>query len=178
MPRSPGFAPPLNELGKTGLGAPYVARSATGGMGLALDDKGKVPPTVLPSQVIDRAQATANVNTTATSEGTATTILTSNTVLYDGGPVEIEFYAPNSYHSAGVNYIKYVLLMDTTVLGQMHQVPGANGDHVTIRAKHTPAVGEHFFVVKAFVDAGTGTVAAGAGGSGNLLPMFIEVTRG
>lgn len=38
------FAPPLSELGKSGIG---VAVAPTGGMGLALNDKGKVPAEAL-----------------------------------------------------------------------------------------------------------------------------------
>ena len=177
MPRSPGFAPPLNELGKTGLGAPYVARSATGGMGLALDDKGKVPVAVMPNMELDRAQRTTNVTFTATSEGTATAIITGNPVVYDGATVEIEFWTPLTYHSVSTAYNKFVVLRGSTVVGQAHWSGTGNGAAFPLRMRDTPTAGEHTYAVKAFVDSGTGTVAAGAGGAGNLAPAFLRVTR-
>ena len=176
MPRSPGFAPPLSELGKTGLGAPYVARGATGGLGLALDDKGKVPVGVMPSMELDRVQITANATTTATTEGTATTVVTGNSITYDGASVEIEFYAPSYYHSTGSN-IHFVLLRGSTVLGISTSNTDANGGDFTMRARDTPTAGAHVYAVKAYVSSGTGTIVAGAGGSGNYLPAFLRVTR-
>ena len=41
----------------------------------------------------------------------------------------------------------------------------------------TPTVGAHTYAVKAFVSTGTLTVNAGAGGSGNLVPGHLRVTK-
>ena len=128
------------------------------------------------SQQWDRAEKTTNTSVTATTEGTADTVLASNSVTYDGTSVEIEFYSPNYYHSTGSN-ITFVLLRGATVLGIATSNTDSNGGDFKMRARDTPSAAAHTYTVKAYVSSGTGTVGAGAGGSGNYLPAFIRITK-
>ena len=72
----------------------------------------------------------------------------------------------------------YVVDRDSTVVGQVF----GGTVNTTLQGAEfeifdTPTAGAHTYAVKAFVSTGTLTVNAGAGGSGNLVPGHLRVTK-
>jgi|SRR5215471_19005074 len=127
---------------------------------------------------LDYAQITSNVNIggSATSEATAVSVITGNPVVYDGTTrVKVEVFC----QMQGINQMTLVLYRDATPLGQFQDRGPASGTTVVVTGSvfDTPAAGTHTYSVKAFSTASGDTVYAGAGGSGNLLPAWLRVTR-
>lgn len=138
------------------------------------------------SAELDFKQATADITgINGTTEGGAVTVITGNSVTYDGSRVKIEFFAPEIAYVAGTgtNKLTAVVLRDATVIGQAVILETGttfvNGEGVKVECYDTPAAGAHTYAVKAFAAAATPnyTVKAGAGGSGNLVPAFLRVTK-
>ena len=140
--------------------------------------------TLMPGYQLNYVEFTSSVNVTATTEGTADTVVAGSSVTYDGSTaVMIEFFCAQNRvpASAGAVYT-FILLEDSTVLGQIANIktPSATANFdvpVFVCRKRTPSAGAHTYTIKAFVSTGTGISAAGSGGSGNLVPGFIRVTR-
>lgn len=133
----------------------------------------------------DFKQLTADVTgVTGTSESGATTIVTGDSVVYDGTRVKVEFFAPEIVNVAGsgTNKVSLVFLRDSTVVGQAVILETGstfmNGAAPRAECFDTPAAGSHTYAVKAFSAATSPnyTFKAGAGGSGNLVPAFLRVT--
>jgi hypothetical protein len=111
----------------------------------------------------------------------AISIITGNTVTYDGTRVKVEFYAPWIGTGTSTNVINIVFLRDSTVLG--HAVIWQSGTS-SVRFSSpamffdTPPAGSHTYAVKAYCDVSTGAfIGAGPGGSGSLFPAFMRVTK-
>ncbi len=124
----------------------------------------------------DSASITAPVSITATTEGTAQTCIDGNSVTYDGAEVKIEVFVADITMPVG-QIITVVILRDAAVLGQTLYNGATVQSPETISTYDTPSAGAHTYHVKAFVSAGTGTFSAGAGGSGNVLPATLRVTK-
>jgi len=126
---------------------------------------------------LDYAQVTADVSITHTTEGTADTVVTGNSITYDGTKNKVEFWCPN-ITSNGIA-AAFVLLRDSTVLGQaVSNITATTNGAFKAEVFDTPTAAAHTYAVKAFQSsAGTLTVKAGAGGSGVLLPAFLRVTK-
>lgn len=132
----------------------------------------------LPGQELDYAQITTNsAAITATTEATSQPVITGDSVYYDGSRVKIQFFVPKLSASASL-VATFVVYRDSTVVGQVYggtvntTLQGAG-----LEIFDTPAAGAHTYAVKAFVTTGTLTVNAGAGGSGNLVPGYLRVTK-
>lgn len=129
---------------------------------------------------IDRKTVTSDVGgIVATTEGTAAAVITGNSVAYDGTEVKVEFWCPE-IAGAAANIIQFVVFRDAALVGQAQgriDSSGATGSPVKIELFDTPTAASHVYSVKAYVNAGTGTVKAGAGGAGALLPMWLRVTK-
>lgn len=121
------------------------------------------------------------VSITATTEGTANLVLTSSAAGCSGGAVRVEFFSPAvDSGSPGADSMKFVLQQDGVDIGLFAQVYSPSSEDlipVHLVRRLVPAAGAHTFSVRAFVSAGTGSVAAGVGTAGNLLPGFIWVTQ-
>ena len=132
---------------------------------------------------LDYAQITASVTgVTASTEATAVTLVSGNSVTYDGSKVKVEVYVPAVAAATSLWYYRVLLLRDTTVIGYAagKSVGGdaANGFEFYAAAFDTPAAGAHTYKASAYVQASTNfSFLAGAGGSGNLLPAFLRVTK-
>jgi len=121
----------------------------------------------------------------ATTEAGATAVITGNAVTYDGTRVKLEFFAPEVVYVAGTgtNKVTVVFLRDTTVVGQAVILESGstftNREAATVECFDTPSAGQHTYGVKAFAAAASPnyTVKAGTGGSGNLVPAFLRVTK-
>ena len=127
---------------------------------------------------LDYAQITAaSATISATTEATAVAILTGNSVTYDGTKVAIEFFIPK-LTGAGAATVTWVILRDATVLGQVYYGTGStNAGGSLYRTFDTPAAGAHTYAIKAFVNTSNQVVQAGPGGSGQLVPAYLRVTK-
>lgn len=134
----------------------------------------------------DYKQATADVTgINATTEGGASTVITGNAVTFDGTRVKLEFFAPEIVNvgGTGTNKLTVVFLRDSTVIGQVVVLERGstfgNGESAKAECFDTPSAGSHSYAVKAFSAATSPnyTVKAGAGGSGNLVPAYLRVTK-
>ena len=141
-----------------------------------------IPTTILTAAAaaaggeLDYVAFTADVTISATTEGTANTVVTGSSVVYDGSTaVTAEFFTPQLTTNGGGSGIAVVMLLDTTVLGisfcQSTELP------VVVMVRTTPSAGSHAFVVKAYRTSVNGIIHAGTGGSATNLPGFIRVTR-
>ena len=132
----------------------------------------------LPGQEFDYAQITANpTGITATTEGTSQAVITGNSVYYDGSRVKVSFFVPKLSSAASLTATLDVY-RDSTVIGQVFAgTVNTTSPGIDFDLFDTPAAGAHTYAVKAFVSASTLTVNAGAGGSGNLVPGWLRVTK-
>ncbi len=132
----------------------------------------------LPGQELDFAEITANpAGITATTEGTSQPVITGDSVYYDGSRVKISFSVPKLSASASLTPT-FVVYRDSTVVGQVF----GGTVNTTLQAIQfdlfdSPPAGAHTYAVKAFVSTGTLTVNVGTGGSGNLLPGWLRVSK-
>jgi hypothetical protein len=135
---------------------------------------------------LDYVQVTSDTNVTATSEATANTIVTGSAVAYNGSTaVWIEFWCDHAGPTAtgGTNDIRFWLYDGSSSIGfiaysQQDQASGQR-QYLPIIGKRriTPSNATHTYSIRASVSAATGLVAAGAGGSGNIAPAYIRITR-
>ena len=138
-----------------------------------------------PGFQFDYAEFTAAVTITASTEGTAQTIVAGNSVTYDGATaVLIEFFAPTiQANTAGI--VRVILLDGATSLGWLtNDNRGAiaqNNNYFGPRLARrlTPTAAAHTYTIAAFNNAGAETTifGAGVGGSGNIVPGFIRITK-
>lgn len=132
----------------------------------------------LAGQELDYAQITANpAGITATTEAASQPVISGNNAYYDGSRVKLSFFVPKLSASASLA-ATFVVYRDSTVIGQVF----GGTVNTTLQAADfelfdSPPAGAHQYAVKAFVSTGTLTVNAGAGGSGNLLPGWLRVTK-
>lgn len=138
------------------------------------------------SAELDYKQATADITgINGTTESGATAVITGDAISCDGSRLRVEFFAPEVDYVAGTgtNKLTLVVLRDSTVIGQAVVLETGstfeNGKAATVTCFDTPAAGSHTYAVKAFAAAASPnyTVKAGAGGSGNLVPAFLRVSK-
>lgn len=118
-------------------------------------------------------QRTSNVNVTATSAAAATDLgITTGAATYDGTPVVVQFSAPAADKGTSVIYIALYdgasLVIDIMCQENVTGAQALNGFY-----RFTPSAGSHTYLVKGWVDGGTGTVYAGT----TRVPAFCRVTR-
>jgi hypothetical protein len=132
----------------------------------------------VPGQEFDFAQITANpAGITATTEGTSQAVISGNQMYFDGSRVKVSFFVPKLSASASLT-ATFVVYRDSTVVGQVFGgTVNTTLQGIEFELFDTPAAGAHTYAVKAFVSTGTLTVNAGAGGSGNLVPGWLRVTK-
>lgn len=132
----------------------------------------------------DYAQITSPLaGITATTEATAVTVITGNTVAYDGNRVKLELFIPKISASGSLT-ATFVFVRDPagtpTVIGWTTALVNSSSAFTAVYgvAFDTPSASSHAYAAKAFVSVGsTVTVNAGAGGSGNLVPAWLRVTN-
>lgn len=132
----------------------------------------------LPAQEFDFAQITSNpAGITATTEATSQAVITGNAVYYDGSRVKLSFFVPKLTSAASLT-ATFVVYRDSAVIGQVFAgTVNTASPAVEFELFDTPTAGAHTYAVKAFVSASTLTVNAGAGGSGNLIPGWLRVSK-
>lgn len=137
------------------------------------------------SALLDYTQFTSGASITATTEGGADTVVTASAVVLGGSTnIDIEFYSPSVRPRIDVaDYgISFWLYDGSSSIGKIASVvtPDAGYDNkpVYVRVRlSAPSAASHTYSIRASVDAGTGLVDAGAGGSGNLFPGYIRITE-
>lgn len=118
-------------------------------------------------------QRTSDVNVTATSAAAATDLgITTGAATYDGTAVVVQFSA--AAVDRGTSSINIALYDGASlVVDRICQTNSANAIALNGFYRFTPSAGSHTYLVKGWVDGGTGTVYAGT----TRVPAFCRVTR-
>ena len=121
---------------------------------------------------LDYTEITSSVNITATSEATATTLVTAAAVTFDGNTEVIIEFSANMARPEGGNNIFFWLYEDGSSIGRLGYLlsTSQDGGPVHLTRRLTPSAASHTYSVRAHMDTSNGTVSAGAGGSGNGVP--------
>ena len=169
-----------------GSGANTAARLAIGATnGMALRRvSGSVAWDLPPGYEFSYIEFTSAVSITATTEGTANTVVTSDAVTYDGSTaILIDFFSYTAGPPSGGNNTLQLWLYDGAssigTLGQINitNAAAANLKSLRLARRLTPSAASHTYSVRGSVNTGTGTVYAGAGGTGNAVPGYIRITK-
>lgn len=120
------------------------------------------------------AEVTANTTVTATTAGTANTVVTAGAITGDAAaPVIVTFGAHKA--TIGTSAIYFELYDGASTYARIGEKLSGTSP-VLVQYRFTPSAASHTYSVRAWVDAGTGTVfAGGGGGSGNATPAFIRI---
>lgn len=132
--------------------------------------------------VLTYDQITSNVNITATTAGTANTIVTAAALTTDGTtPLNVTYFAPAIDTPNVVNgTVSLILYLDGSTSGHFGDSPGiinsrfGFGTYVT---RATPSAGSHTFSARGYVNGGTGVIQAGAGTTTTYTPSYIQISR-
>jgi hypothetical protein len=117
---------------------------------------------------------TAPVSITATTEGSANTIVTAGSVTYDGTTaVRVEFGCVRL--DKGSTETQLWLYDNGVSIGMIGRTP--NTCAVMVACRLTPSNAAHVYSIRGAVDGGTGFAQAGVGGAGVMMPGFIRVTK-
>jgi hypothetical protein len=131
-----------------------------------------------PGREITYNEVTSPVTISATTEGTANTIVAASAYTFDGSTaVIIEYYVPDI--SMGTSAVLTMILHDgTNAIGVVAAcsvggtVPGFYG-----KRKLTPGAGSKTYSLRAFRATANCTVNVGAGGAATRMPGFIRTTK-
>jgi Collagen triple helix repeat (20 copies) len=140
------------------------------------------PPGSSGSSELDYVQIIADsAAISATTEATAVAVVSSNSIVYDGSKIKIEFFAGSTLPSAFLS-LTLVWKRDGVVIGQTRHSNSArvaNGIGVApyYAFFDTPSPGAHVYSVSAFVDTGSVVFKASSGGPGNVLPTYLRVVK-
>jgi hypothetical protein len=124
---------------------------------------------------LDYVERTSDLTVSATTVAGANTLITGNSVLYDGSTrICVEVYIAGS---AASQFMDLTIWDGATDLGAIGDTSSA-GSTILGRRFLTPSAGSHTFTVKAYRGTGSATVFAGSGGtSGQYLPAYLRITR-
>lgn len=137
-----------------------------------------------PGYEFDYAQITSTITITGTAEGSETTVITGNSVAYDGSTaVNIQFHSGQVIvGNTAADIIVIVLYEDSTFLGRIAtvQTPAASAIRVPVTTilRRTPSNASHTYTVKAYKTASAATsVGADTGGTGKLVAAHLRITK-
>lgn len=128
----------------------------------------------LASTELDYVQRTTDLTVNGSS-GAPNTVLTGNSVTYDGSTaVYIEFYTASLTPGSAALIVE--LYEDATLLGRLMQTGAATGSHPAFAAmRRTPSAASHTYTIKAWKNGGTdGTISAD---TTPYAPAFMRVRR-
>jgi len=127
-------------------------------------------------KIIDYAQATSNVSITGTSLASPTSIVAGSSITWDGSTkILLEFYAINS--TKGTTSFSTGFYEDGSNINQGSYMTASPYGFYYSAYRITPTAGSHTYSVKGCVDAGSGQVQCGVGGSGTSAPAYLRITR-
>lgn len=136
-----------------------------------------------PGYEMDFVQRTTDAAITATTEATANTLITGNSVTYDGSTtVEIVFSCTKLRLPGGVAATMDVWLYeDGSSIGSMAHMMNVSVNAfdwpVVARRRITPSAGAHTYSIRASVSTATGFLGAGTGVSGAQGPAIMTIRR-
>jgi hypothetical protein len=130
------------------------------------------------------SQITSAVTVTASStDASPVTVIPALTVVCDGSPVLVEFFAPFWANNAAGGYLNIGITQDGTLKNRWAtNYAGANtAAGQTLQLRTTPTAGVHTFAVTANVNGNpaAGSINAGTygAGSGTSPPAFLRVSK-
>jgi len=182
----------ITEADVTNLVTDLAAKQATSAKGAAngyasLDAGTKVPVAQIPNTLLAGYQytltpVTTTSTSTATSEAGAGSVVVSTAVTLDGTTgILVEFYCPWVAHDTAGGVVVLTLFEDATALGELARVDiaaaGGRSAPGVLMVGRIPASGTHTWTVKFWGSAGTKSVVAGPGGTGQPVNGFIRVRR-
>lgn len=136
------------------------------------------------ASLLSYTEYTGNVTISATSEATATTIVTAPALAFDGTTgIEIEFFSPDSAvgGNAGGNTLILVLYDAAASIGLATQVSlggtTAQDFQVGVKRRLVPAAGSHTYSIRAYRTNANCTMVAGAGGVAAYIPGWMKISR-
>ena len=167
-------------------GAP--ARLAAGAAGTVLRSAGTGASETFaypPAYEFDYVQKTSNTTISASSEGTANTIVTGASVIYDGATtVMVKFFTPQIQLPSTTGATLLIGIWDNgTVLGYLTAPTAINASNDVYggfegEARFTPTNAAHQYSIRAYITAGaSGLISGGAGGAGTFFPCFMRVVK-
>jgi hypothetical protein len=123
---------------------------------------------------VTRATVSANQTTVATTSGTATALMTLPNAFYEGGNYKVRLWCINL--TKGTTNLDIELQVDGVFSASMSGHLVANTAIPTVlEAYVTLTPGNHIVRVVGFVDAGTGTLLAGTGATGQNPNAILEI---
>jgi hypothetical protein len=137
-----------------------------------------------PAGELAYTERTGDVSVTGTSAATATVVVTAPALTFDGATAIVcEFSAAAVRTPASAGRTVTIALFDGASIRCNLAIADAAAAAAAIimpvsgRLRFTPTSGSHTFSVRAWVDAGSGTIRAGDGGSGADSPAALRITR-
>jgi hypothetical protein len=128
-------------------------------------------------------QITSSVTVTSTSFTTPTTVIPDVTVVCDGSPILVEFYAPQTALSSGQSQIVFALWEDGAEKYRYWRLKtnpagstGVDYDGVKAEVRLTPSAGSHTYRVVGFSSPANNSVLAGNATTSNS-PAFLRVSK-
>jgi len=124
------------------------------------------------------SEVTSNLSTTNTTVG-GDTVIAPLTVVCDGGPISVEFFA--SHHrppQTASGYVGFSLYQDGVEFDRYFSYTEytTNWTPTHLSRRLTPTAGSHTYGIKWWVNTGTGNIGAGSGGTG-ISPAFLRVSK-
>lgn len=171
-----------------GTGSNTAAKLSAGASGKVLQAAGATTAVAWkypPGYEFDYVEKTSNTNITATTEASANTVLTANSVTYDGSTIiEIEWFSPN-IQTPSVSAGSILICLFDAVGGGAAAVIGTLANYVGKAAveiygpgigkvRITPTAAAHVYSIRAYVTANTGIVSGGSPGAGTFYPTFLR----
>jgi len=129
-------------------------------------------------EIVHYSEFVSDKTINTTTEGTAVSVIAGSSVTYEAVPHLFQFFAPSFDSNAATMHI--TLFDGSTAVGDLYQGAGSgNADALGACLRRlTPSAAAHTYNVKAWIASGSGTIHAGAGGTGGTrVPGFLRVTR-
>lgn len=167
-----------------GTGANTAAKlsiGATNGMSL-MRVSGAAAWSLPPGTELAYVEFTSPVSVTATTEATANSIVSAGAVSFDGSTrVCIEAFVPYIDPQNTANATTTAYLYDGSSIGLWAQIrqPTTAELYVSLYVRQflTPSNASHTYSLRATTSSGSAAWNAGAGGSGNIIPGYIRITK-
>lgn len=125
---------------------------------------------------VQRTSDPTGTSITAT-EGSPTTVLTSNSITVDGStPIIVEFYASVFEASTSAALIANLWEGTTTDLGRLINIQATVTAHA--RRRFTPSAGSHTYTIRLWRSgSATARIYSDVGGAGKYMPAFMRISE-